>query len=92
MLSVHPQVLKRNGKKQFAVLPYDEFNRLMEKLADYEDLRLLREAKAKEKNVPGIGLEELKTRLGIRIRAKRNALGRLGLRRRKGVQSCRRIH
>jgi hypothetical protein len=73
MLSVHPQVLKRNGKKQFAVLPYDEFNRLMERLADYEDLRLLREAKAKEKNVPGIGLDELKRRLGIRIPAKRSS-------------------
>jgi hypothetical protein len=57
----------------------------MQELTDYEDLRLLREAKSREKKIPGIGLEELKKRLGIRIRAKRNALGRLGLRRRKGV-------
>jgi hypothetical protein len=54
-----------------------EFNRLMKRLADYEDLRLLREAKAKEKNVPGIGLAELKRRLGIKTRTKRR-LQRLG--------------
>ena len=66
MISVHPQILEHNGKKRFAVLPYDQFHRLMEELADYEDLRLLREAKANEKNAPGIGLEELKKRLGAR--------------------------
>ena len=65
MISVHPQIWKTR-KKRFAVLPYDQFHSLMEELADYEDLRLLREAKSKEKNTPGIGLEELKTRLGIR--------------------------
>jgi len=68
MISVHPQILEHNGKKRFAVLPYDQFHRLMEELADYEDLRLLREAKAKEKNTPGIGIEELKTRLGVKKR------------------------
>ena len=73
MASVHPQILKQDGKKQFAVLPYAEFNRVMEKLAEYEDLRLLRKAKAKEKNTPGIGLEALKRRLGIKSPGKRTA-------------------
>lgn len=71
MIPVHPQILEDNGKKRFAVLPYDQFHRLMQELADYEDLRLLREAKAREKNTPGIGLEEVKTRLGIKARARR---------------------
>ena len=71
MISLHPQILEQNGKKRFAVLPYDQFHRLMEELADYEDLRLLREAKAKEKSTPGIGLDELKTRLGAKGGAKR---------------------
>jgi hypothetical protein len=72
MISIHPQILEHNGKKRFAVLPYDQFHRLMEELADYEDLRLLRAAKAKEKNVRGIGLDELKTRLGIKSTTKRS--------------------
>ena len=72
MISVQPQILEHNGKKRFAVLPYDQFHRLMEELADYEDLRLLREAKSKEKNTPGIGLEELKTRLGVKSGARRS--------------------
>ncbi len=65
MISIQPQILEENGKKCFAILPYDQFHRLMEELADYEDLRLLREAKAKEKKVSGIGLDALKTQLKI---------------------------
>ena len=68
MVAVHPQILERRGKKQFAVLPYDEFSRLIEELEDYEDLRLLREAKSAEGNTPGISLAALKTRLGLPMR------------------------
>lgn len=38
------QIIEKDGKKAFAVLPYEEFLRLQEELEDYEDLRCLREA------------------------------------------------
>jgi PHD/YefM family antitoxin component YafN of YafNO toxin-antitoxin module len=60
---VNAQIIKKNGKKEFAVLPYDEFQKIQEELASYEDLRCLREAKMAERNAPTIGLEELKKRI-----------------------------
>ena len=54
------QIIKKNGKKEFVVLPYDEFQKLQEELASYEDLRCLREAKIEERDAPTIGISELK--------------------------------
>lgn len=34
MITLHPEILKKNGKKQFAVLPYEEFVALQEWLTD----------------------------------------------------------
>jgi len=60
------QIIKKNGKKEFAVLPYADFLRIQEDLADYEDLRRLREAKELEKGVPTMGLRDLKRSLARR--------------------------
>jgi PHD/YefM family antitoxin component YafN of YafNO toxin-antitoxin module len=60
------QFIKKNGKKEYAVLPYEEFMRIQEELAYYEDLRSLREAKEIEKSAPTIGLAELKKKIGRR--------------------------
>jgi len=68
MIEVHPSILERDGKKEFAVLPYEEFECLMEALSDYEDLRELREAKeAKEAEGESSGtpLSEVREKLGI---------------------------
>ncbi|MCK5805405.1 MAG: type II toxin-antitoxin system Phd/YefM family antitoxin [Lentisphaeria bacterium] len=65
MLTIHPNILKKNGKKEFAVLPYDEFERITEELADYEDLKDLRSAKSVEGDVPGKALSEVRATLGI---------------------------
>jgi PHD/YefM family antitoxin component YafN of YafNO toxin-antitoxin module len=64
MAPLRAQVIKRNGKKEYAVLPYEEFLKMQEELADYEDLRCLREAKESEKEAPTIGLAELKKKIG----------------------------
>ncbi len=45
MMTLHPEILVRNGKKKFAVLPYEEFLAVKERLADAEDLLELRKAK-----------------------------------------------
>jgi PHD/YefM family antitoxin component YafN of YafNO toxin-antitoxin module len=64
MIELHPQIIEKDGKKEFAVLPYDEFVRVQEELEDYEDLRQLREAKEQDKDAPAITLAELKKELG----------------------------
>ncbi len=58
--------LKRDGKKQFAVLPYEEFVALQERLADLEDLTELRKAKRAEGGKHSVPLADVKRRLGIR--------------------------
>jgi hypothetical protein len=63
MVAVHAQIIKKNGKKEYAVLPYEEFQKVQEALQDYEDLRALREARESEKDSPMIGIDELKKQL-----------------------------
>lgn len=65
MLTLHPEILVKNGKKQFAVLPYEEFVAVQERLADAEDLLELRKAKRAEGKKPSISLIEAKRQLGI---------------------------
>ena len=66
MLKLHPEILMKNGKKEFVVLPYEEFLALQERLADAEDLMELRKAKRAERKKKGIPLGEVKRELGIR--------------------------
>jgi len=63
MIALNAQFIEKNGKKEFALLPYEDFLKIQEQLEDYEDLRCLREAKTAEGNAPTIGLDELKKRL-----------------------------
>lgn len=65
MLELHPEILRKNGKEMFVVLPYEEFVALQEKLADAEDVLELREAKRAEQDQPTLPLAEAKRRLGI---------------------------
>ena len=64
-MRLHPEILVKNGKKQFAVLPYEEFVALQERLADAEDLLDLRKAKRAEGGGRSIPLAELKRRLRL---------------------------
>lgn len=63
MAILHPQVIEKNGKKDYVVLPYEEFLRVQEDLEDYDDLRYLREAKEAERDAPTIGMAELKKKV-----------------------------
>jgi len=65
MISLHPEFLTKDGKKEFAVLPYEEFVALQEVLADAADLIDLREAKADEASAATVPLNEVKDRLGL---------------------------
>jgi hypothetical protein len=65
MIQLHPEFLTKDGKKEFAVLPYEEFVALQEILADAADLIDLREAKVDEASAPTVPLSEVKDLLGL---------------------------
>jgi hypothetical protein len=65
MMTLHPNILEQEGKKQFAILPYNEFIALQEELQDFYDLKELREAKEGEVDAPTLSFEEAKRELGL---------------------------
>jgi PHD/YefM family antitoxin component YafN of YafNO toxin-antitoxin module len=44
-MTIHPQIIEKDGRREFVVLPYEEFLRLQEELEDYHDLLRLRQEK-----------------------------------------------
>ncbi|GBF80484.1 hypothetical protein AsFPU1_1885 [Aphanothece sacrum FPU1] len=60
MIELHPEFLTKNGKKEFAVLSYEEFLKIQELLEDLEDLEDLSKAKDEEKDSPSYSLDEVK--------------------------------
>lgn len=65
MVTLHPNILERDGKKAFAVLPYEEFVKIEEELDDFEDIKDLRAAKAKEATAPTASLASVRKELKI---------------------------
>ncbi|NJK75435.1 MAG: type II toxin-antitoxin system Phd/YefM family antitoxin [Oscillatoriales cyanobacterium RU_3_3] len=65
MIALHPEFITKNGKKEFAVIPYEEFEALQELIADMEDLMDLREAKEEDADRPSVPLAEVKKMLGL---------------------------
>ena len=43
---LHPQIIEKDGRKEFVVLPYEEFLQTQAEIEDYDDLRTLRDEKA----------------------------------------------
>jgi PHD/YefM family antitoxin component YafN of YafNO toxin-antitoxin module len=66
MMEINPQVIEKNGKKEFVVLPYEEFLKIQEELDSYDDLRILREAKKEEGDAPTISLKDAKNKLDLK--------------------------
>lgn len=65
-LKLHPEILVKDGQKQFAVLPYEEFLAIQERLSDADDLLELRKAKRAEGRKRSVPLTEVKRQLGLR--------------------------
>ena len=59
-MTLHPEILKKNGKNEFVVLPYAEFLAVQERLADADDLLELRKAKRAEGRLRSIPLAEVR--------------------------------
>ena len=58
-MSIHPQIIERNGIREFVVLPYEEFLRIQGELEDYEDLRTLREERKRAVREPTRMLDDV---------------------------------
>ena len=65
MIELHPEIVEKDGKKEFVILPYEEFVAIEQALADAEDLAALRTAKKEEHAAPGIPFEEAVDDLGL---------------------------
>ena len=65
MIELHPEILKKDGKDEFVVLPYEEFTALRGLLHDYEDLLDLRTAKKEQENEPSVPLQDVKKEFGL---------------------------
>lgn len=65
MIDLHPEILKENGRNAFAVLPYEEFVALQERLAELEDLLEIDEVKRAEGHLPRVTLETIEKDLGL---------------------------
>jgi hypothetical protein len=58
-MELHPQLIEKEGKKEFVVLPFEEYQALTELVSDYEDLRDLREEKEKSRNQESVPLDKV---------------------------------
>lgn len=64
-IELHPEFLKADGKRQFAVLPYQEFVAIQEWIEDTQDLHALRLAREENANQPSYTIDEVRKELGI---------------------------
>jgi hypothetical protein len=59
MIELHPQIIEKDGKKQFVLLTYEEFLTVQEALADADDLVALRIAKEEEHDPTSVPLDDV---------------------------------
>ncbi len=62
-MTLHPHILEKEGKKEFVVLPYEEFIQLQKQIEHYEELKELRQAKATDHDAPTVALAAVKKEL-----------------------------
>jgi hypothetical protein len=63
-MSIHPQIIEKEGKKEFVVLPYEEFLQIQAALEDFDDLRILREEKTTSASEPTRKLDDILAEIG----------------------------
>lgn len=75
MLKTKYDVLTRNGKEKFVVIPMTDYEAMRERLEDEQDLRDLEAAKKRNAGRPGISHEQMLKELGLKP-ARRKAKSR----------------
>jgi PHD/YefM family antitoxin component YafN of YafNO toxin-antitoxin module len=63
-MSIHPQIIQKEGGREYVILPYEEFVFLQESLEDYQDLRMLRQEKADAAHEPSRSLDDILCEIG----------------------------
>ncbi len=58
-MELNAQIIRKGKINEFAVLPYDEFQKMKELIEDYEDLMLLRQAKSEDYHKNGKSVNSL---------------------------------
>jgi len=58
-MKLHTQILEKEGKKEFVVIPINEFKKIEEMIEDYEDIKDLREAKESSKGEKAVALKKV---------------------------------
>jgi PHD/YefM family antitoxin component YafN of YafNO toxin-antitoxin module len=66
MLELKPQIIKKNGRNEFVILTWEEFEAVREAIEDAEDLPILEQAIEEHKGEPGIPQDEIARRYGVR--------------------------
>jgi hypothetical protein len=65
MLRTKYDVLVRNGKERFVLIPVKEYEALVERLEDEEDFRILQEARKRSAGKPLIPHEQIMREFGL---------------------------
>jgi hypothetical protein len=65
MFNLNPELITKDGKPMFAVIPYEQFLAIKEMLEDLQDLKDLRLAKQEAQSQPAIALNDVKQLLGL---------------------------
>lgn len=65
-IELHPEFLTKNGRKEFAVLRYEEFVELEEWLQDASDLLEIQDERAAHSDELNIPLDEIEKELGLK--------------------------
>jgi len=71
MLKIKPDFWTKNGRERFVMLRTSDFEKIQELIEDAGLSRILRDARRRNANSPGISLAEMKRRLGISRSGKR---------------------
>lgn len=64
-MELHPQILEKDGKPAFVILPYEEFTALRDALEDALDSLALREAKEENRGKRTYSMDEVKAMFGL---------------------------
>lgn len=64
-MRLHPQIIQKEGRNEFVVLPFEEFEAITDLLETYEDLRELRAAKEQAAGQKSVPLHEVIAELGL---------------------------
>jgi hypothetical protein len=62
-MDLRPQIIEKDGKKEYVILPYEEYLKIEQLLQDHEDLIDLRKAKSESVNEPSIPFRKVEEKI-----------------------------